>query len=245
MATSEHTINDAIAQILRKSRFSWLDSNIVKSENTSQLTGNSKRPDILITEPGVSPVVIENEVMPATKVEAEARERLGHTLKEDGKRILSSIAIRTPLQLRDLAGTSLAENLQTADDIEFALFTGSNEEDCVRWPLEGWLKGSIADLSVVAQAATVPPAIVEAAADQLMLGVQQGAGQLAGIEKKFQPALDRIAKALCQEDSEQTRRMAVTILANAFMFHVSFFLRLLLIFSCFRNQNLFGGAVMR
>ena len=221
MATTEPTINDAIAQILRTTRHSWHNPNIVKSENTSQLTGNSKRPDILITEPGVSPVVIENEVMPAVKVEAEALERLGHELKENGKKILSSIAIRTPLRLRVLAGTALAEDLRTADDIEFALFTGASDKDYVRWPSQGWLKGSIADLSVIAQAATVPPAVVEAAADQLMLGVQQGAGQLAGIEKKFQPALDRIAQALCQEDSEQTRRMAVTILANAFMFHAS------------------------
>jgi hypothetical protein len=115
----------------------------------------------------------------------------------------------------------LADDLRTAGDIEFALFTGASDQDYVRWPLQGWLKGSIADLSVIAQAATVPPAVVEAAADQLMLGVQQGAGQLAGIERKFQPALDRIAQALCQDDSEQTRRMAVTILANAFMFHAS------------------------
>lgn len=221
MATTEPTINDAIAQILRTTRHNWHDPKIVKSENTSQLTGNSKRPDILVTEPGVSPVVIENEVMPAVNVEAEALERLGHTMKENGSRILSSIAIRTPFRLRNLAGTALAEDLRAADDIEFALFTGASDQDYIRWPSQGWLKGSIADLSVIAQAATVPPAVVEAAADQLMLGVQQGAGQLAGIETKFQPALDRIAQALCQEDSEQTRRMAVTILANAFMFHAS------------------------
>jgi hypothetical protein len=72
---------------------------------------------------------------------------------------------------------------------------------------------------VLTQAATVPPAIVESAADELMLGVTQAAGQLAGIEKKFPAALTRIAEALCQEDSDQTRRMATTILANAFMFH--------------------------
>jgi hypothetical protein len=221
MATTEHTINDAIAHILRHTRYSWQAPNIVRSENTNMLTGNSKRPDILITEPGVSPVVIEHEVMPAAKVEVEAIERLGHSLKENGKKILSSIAIRTPLRLRDVDGTALAEDLQAADDLEFALFTGSSEAEAVRWPSEGWLKGSIADLSVIAQAATVPPAVVEAAADQLMLGVTQGAGQLTGIETKFKPALDRIAEALCQEDSEQTRRMAVTILANAFMFHAS------------------------
>ena len=162
MATTEHTINDAIAQILRNTRHSWQSPNIVRSENTGTLTGNTKRPDILVTEQGVSPVVIENEVLPAVTVESEAMERLGHTLKENGKRILSSIAIRTPSRLRSLAGTALSDDLQLADDLEFVLFTGSSDTDAVRWPSEGWLKGSIADLSVIAQAATVPPAIVEA-----------------------------------------------------------------------------------
>jgi hypothetical protein len=166
-------------------------------------------------------VVIENEIMPATKVEAEALERLGHTLKANGKKILSSIAIRTPLRLRQLDGVALAADLAGATDIEFALFTGESQETAVRWPSAGWIQGSIADLSVIAQAATVPPTVVEAAADKLMQGVNQAAGQLAGIETRFQPALQRMAEALCQQDSEQTRRMATTILANAFMFHAS------------------------
>jgi hypothetical protein len=192
---------------------------VVRSENTGTLSGSNKRPDILITEFGVSPVVIETEVLPAVTVEPEARERLGETLKENGRRILSAIAVRSPARLRNLAGAALAQEIAAADDFEFSLFTGNAPVGATRWPQHGWMKGTISDLSILAQAATVPPAIVEAAADKLMTGVQQAAGQLAGIETKFPAALDRIARALCQEDSEQTRRMATTILANAFMFH--------------------------
>lgn len=183
------------------------------------LTGSNKRPDILVTEPGVSPVVIETEVLPAITVEMEARERLGETLKENGRRILSAIAVRSPARFRTVAGTALADEVAIADDLEFALFTGDNPNSATRWPRHGWMKGTITDLSILAQAATVPPAVVEAAADKLMVGVQQAAGQLSGIETKFPAALDRIAHALCQADSDQTRRMATTILANAFMFH--------------------------
>lgn len=219
MATTEHTINDAIAQALRPTRHGWHGAGIVRSENTSMITGSNKRPDILIVEPGVSPVVVETEVLPAVTVEVEARERLGETLQENGRKILSAIAVRSPTRFRQAAGTALAQEIASANDLEFALFTGDNSATATRWPLHGWMKGTITDLSILAQAATVPPAIVEAAADRLMLGVQQAAGQLAGIEAKFPAALDRIARALCQEDSEQTRRMATTILANAFMFH--------------------------
>lgn len=219
MATTEHTVNDAIAAALRTTRHGWGAKGVVRSENTATLQGSNKRPDILVTEPGVSPVVIETEILPALTVEAEAIERLGETLRADGRRILSSIAVRSKLKMRTLSGADLAEEVSSTDDFEFALYTGENPLSAVRWPLEGWIRGSIRDLSILAQAAAVPPAVVEKAADQLMIGVQQAAGQLAGIETKNPGALIRMAEALCQEDGVQTRRMATTILANAFMFH--------------------------
>lgn len=219
MATTEHTINDAVAKLLRPTRTVWSGSSVVQSEPLGQLAGNSKRPDILIAEAGVSPVVIENEVLPAVNVEKEAKDRLGQTLKKDGRVILSSIALRTPLSLRSLQDEDLASAIRDTDVLQFALFTGTAPDECVRWPTTGWISGSIQDLSLLTQAATVPPEVVERAAERLMIGVQQAAGQLDGIEAVYPPVLKRIAEALCQEDSEQTRRMAATILADAFVFH--------------------------
>ena len=86
MATTEHTINDAIACVLRETRRAWKDSRIVSSENTGMVRGGNKRPDILIIEPNVSPVVIETEVLPAVTVESEARSRLGEVLNRNGKK---------------------------------------------------------------------------------------------------------------------------------------------------------------
>ena len=184
LATTEHTINDAIAHALRSTRHGWHSHGVVRSENTGTFTGNNRRPDILIVEPGVSPVVIETEVMPAVTVEPEARSRLGETLKENGRKILSAVAVRSPARLRNLAGTPLADEVFKITDLDLALFTGSDPLAAVRWPTHGWMKGSIVDLSILAQAATVPPAVVEAAADRLMTGVQQAAGLLAGIETR-------------------------------------------------------------
>lgn len=219
MSTTEHTTNDAIANALRLTRHGWSATGVVRSENTGTLSGSNKRPDILITEANVSPVVIETEILPAISVELEARERLGEHLNENGRQILSSIAMRSPARFRKIDGTALVNDIATAIDFEFALFTGDNSTGATRWPAHGWIKGSITDLSILAQAATVPPAIIEKAADQLMIGVQSAAGQLAAIEQTNPDALHKIAAALCQQDAEQTRRMATTILANAFMFH--------------------------
>ncbi len=77
MPTTEPTINVAIAEALRHTRRAWLGAGVLKSENTGQLKGNNKRPDILILESNVSPVAIETEVHPAVTVEADATSRLG------------------------------------------------------------------------------------------------------------------------------------------------------------------------
>ena len=92
MTTTEHTINDALAAVLRTTRRAWSQPDIVSSENTGILKHGAKRPDILVAEPNVSPVVIETEVMPAATVEAEAISRLGEQIKSSGRAILSSVA---------------------------------------------------------------------------------------------------------------------------------------------------------
>ncbi|MGA3107726.1 MAG: hypothetical protein ABSD53_24850 [Terriglobales bacterium] len=44
MATTEHTINDALAELPRGTRRAWRDSDIVRSENTGQLKGSTGQP---------------------------------------------------------------------------------------------------------------------------------------------------------------------------------------------------------
>lgn len=219
MATTEHTINDAIAELLRESRRAWRDPRIVKSENTSLLKGSNARVDILVLEPNVSPVAIEIEVMGAPNVEKEAVSRLGEQLRDNGRKILSSIAIRLPARLREEQSEALKNDLAKARDIEMALFTGKSKSDYKRWPYSEWITGSIADLSLLVQSASVPPGIIDEAADQLVNGVTEAAGLLEEMANTHPGSIEKISKQLRQEDGTQTRRMAATILANAFMFH--------------------------
>ena len=117
MPTTEHTINDALAEVLRTTRHLWAAEGVVNSENTGILKRASKRPDILVTEPNVSPVVIESEVMPAATVEVDAVSRLGDQVKLTGRTILSSIALRLPKRLRKKSGAKLAADLREIDDL--------------------------------------------------------------------------------------------------------------------------------
>jgi hypothetical protein len=221
MATTEHTINDALAGRLRETRRAWSAGNVVSSENTGMLVGSNKRPDILLLEPSVSPVAIETEVSPAATVECDAGSRLGELVRVNGRPILSSIAVRLPERLKKRSGASLKKELEDAVDLEMALYTGSNPDNPSRWPQSGWLCGTISDLSILTQSASVPPDVIEQAANQLVEGVSEAAGLIAEMAQGHPGAMEAICRELRQHDDEQTRRMAATILANAFVFQES------------------------
>src|SRR3989304_7425606 len=134
MATTEHTINDALAEVLTQARSLWRYKGVVKSENIDVLKGSGKRPDILITEPNVSPVIVETEILPAISVESDARQRLGDHLSISGLRILSSLAVRLPTRLRDFSGQPLKDEIVTASDFAIALYTGERPEAWCQGP---------------------------------------------------------------------------------------------------------------
>jgi hypothetical protein len=221
MATTEQTINDALAQVLMETRSLWRYKGVVKSENVDVLKGSGKKPDILITEPNVSPVIIETEILPAHSIELDAKQRLGEHLAPSGGRILSSLAVRLPIRLKDLSGQPLKDEILTASAFDIALFTGESPASFMRWPRNGWVRGNVTDLSMLIQSASVPPTVVEEAANKLVEGVSEAAAFLKDMAITHPGAMSKICEELRQQDNEQTRRMATTILANALVFHES------------------------
>ena len=221
MATTEQTINDALAGVLMETRSLWRYKGVVKSENVGVLKGSGKKPDILITEPNVSPIIVETEILPAHSVESDAKQRLGERLAPSGRRILSSLAVRLPVRLKDFSGQPLKDEILNASDFDTTLYTGESPESFVRWPQNGWVRGNATDLSMLIQSAAVPPAVVEEAANKLVEGVSGAAAFLEDMAIAHPGAMKKICEELRQQDSEQTRRMATTILANALVFHES------------------------
>lgn len=218
MATTEHTINDALAGLLRGTRYAWRGRQVVRSENIGLFKESNIRPDIIIAEPRVSPVVIEIEMMPAVTVEADALARLGEKLRTE-QAVLSALAVRLPTRLREKQGRALKKELERANDFEFALYTGRSSDDYTRRPHSGWLIGGLADLSLLAQSAAAPPHLIDLAADILADGVNAVASILDDMALDHPGLIQHIAQTLHQEDGPQTRRMAAIILTNAFMFH--------------------------
>ena len=220
MALSEHTLNDALGTLLQGMRKRWM----VRSEELRTVQGSARRPDLLISEDGAQPLVIEHEIMPAVAVEDEARGRLGLTLRDSGKPVQVVIALRSPKSLAEGKGDAkLHQRWLECDSLEYVLFRKPPREDITRWPVRGWLRGSVRDLALLAQQAARPGEEIDALADILERQIERA-------EKLFTktwPVDNAGAAAMLSEhlrledDGLQTRRMAMAILANALIFQQS------------------------
>ncbi len=216
MATSEPEINIALAEVLDGLRSNWR----VGGEQLGRLQGSHRQPDIIVSADGSAPVIIETEVLPAVTVEDDARVRLGETLIGAHQPIVSVIAARIPFRFRDLSGEQLREALRDVGaGIEYALLSGTSPGEYTRFPEAGWLTGGAADLARLAYQAGIPQHAIEAAADRLEMGVTAASEELSHAIQLRPNVGPWIAERLHQEDGVQTRRMAMTIVTNAIVFH--------------------------
>ena len=219
-STHEHTINVALGEVLGGLRpHSWR----VHAEETRTLQDSSKRPDILIEEASLWPVVIEAERTNHPSAEQDALDRLGKIVNETGKPIESVIALVYPESVLNLSEQALRDELGRTNDLEYALYTrtiGGGEE---RLPESGWLNGSAKDLAMLAHRASMPAPRIERLGGVLEHGIETAANRFTERHGSHWPGElgPDIAKLLGQADDQggQTRRMAMTVLINALIFH--------------------------
>lgn len=200
----EANANNALGALLR----GMLPRSVIRAEHAGLLTGSSGRPDLLITDPGGAPVVIEAEYEPARTVEKEARARLDLQVAGETRPIESAIAVRYPAGLKD--EYELEAPLRKSR-LAFAVF----HADGTRFPETGWLDGSVEELSDLVRVASIPSRAFDRAADLMEQGIEQSSWAF----KDVPGAAPGVARLLGMPDVEQTRRMACAILANAVVFH--------------------------
>lgn len=220
MTLTEHTLNDELGNLLGRMRRRWQ----VQPEPLGVIEGSSQRPDILITEDGALPVIIEHEINPARSVEEEARSRLGLTLKESGREIRVTIAVRSPYSItQGISGAALRRRWLDCDELKYALFRRVRGGDVVRWPANGWLQGTVRDLALLTQQAMRPGDEIDELAEVLERRIEQAA---SAFNSEWPQGDERAAGMLrehlrLEDDGVQTRRMAMAILANALIFQQS------------------------
>ena len=209
---AEQNANNALG-ILLQGMFS---RSRVYYENTRVIVDHpGLQPDILITSPGRSPVVVEAEYMPAYTVEPEARERLGLDVTVDSRPIEAAIALRYPSEISEVS--DLADALKSST-LSYCVFT-QERKDVKRFPESGWLDGSVEDLADLIRLVSVPQWAVDAATEILRKGIDNAAKILDETATSRPETVKDIAARLGMTDVTQTRRMACAIMANAMVFH--------------------------
>ena len=220
MPIIEDQLNGRIATLLGRMAPRWT----VRGENKGAFQGSEEQPDILILQDGAQPVVIENRYLPARNIEGTALNRLGNTLDasvvESSGLINAAIALRSPTTLNECADLDeVDESLRQGITLEYALFTGQSAVDSTRFPKAGFIRGNIRDLAAFAEYSSVPEDAVQRAVRILEEGVEDAASQLRVASELSDDTRLAITEHLKQAYSDQTLKMAATIMINALTFH--------------------------
>ena len=216
--THEQTINTSLAEVLEDLGRGWT----ILSEPVGPIFKEGGRPDILVNKPDGWPIVLEAEVGNHSRAEDEARSRLGKQLVLSATEIHASIAVVYPDELRKHSGAALRKALRSIK-MEYALLTWEADDSISRFPGTGWISGGIADLAILVHRSSIPAWRVEKLADELEFGVKRAEGSFSLVHPRGAGLGQSIANHLGQIDDEdgQTRRMAMTVVTDALIFHAA------------------------
>ena len=175
---TENILNAKLAECLRGKHPNWR----VGAEQTNVFVEKLKQPDIVVSHEGGLTVVVETEYAPAATIETEARERLGHQLKQTGEEIEQCIAVKPPAALRRVEQKELASAVRAARFF-FVVFTTIVDKEelfghTARWPESRWLEGGIDELASCIEIVALSERRVAKGVKILELCVRQAAGYL-------------------------------------------------------------------
>ena len=243
MANSENTITTVFVNILRHMRESWS----INEQITRPFLNATKKPDAIVTEAGRNPIVIEVKIdgdTPNLSGEMQAEAHFGMLLDPSifaeltYNTIENVLRVRMPARFRTMPQDKIESEMQAAEDIAYILLNKpepesetesdqvlyviepepDNEVEPESFPQSGWLRGSVADIATAIRVRATPISKIEAAADLLEKRIEIAAQQLE-IAIKERPSIGtEIETVLFQKAGEQTSRMAMLIVTNAFVF---------------------------
>ena len=218
----ENTITTKLVDILNGMRSTWS-----LAEQTRPFKNNHKCPDVFVTELGRELVAIEVKLdgkSPNTRDEAQAAEHLGEELSPApnmlAEKLTTAMALRVPARFLEVERRNLEQKLRQADDLNYVLLS-ENGSDTNRFPCEGWIKGTVGDVAMALQLGATPNSKIEEAAQLLEHRINQAALLLETTIETRPSIGTAIGKILYQQPGEQTVRMAMLIITNAFVFQSS------------------------
>ena len=208
-ANSERHVNVVLGEILRARHPNWQDA--VYAEQTRILKDASDNSPDIIVDGAVTPIAVETEFYPGSKVMEDAESRLGMRLALSGKRIEHSIACRLPSVLKLVPQSNLKEELEKSI-FEFRILSSESGQEDYIWPENEFCEGNINDLIDCIDVVGLSESLVSRCTKILQEGIEEVQGNVEHCSEEF-------GEILCQEAGLQTNRMAAAIIANALFFH--------------------------
>ena len=211
----EEILNAELGKLLIARHPSWDEGN-VHIDLTETIRGQSGlKIDVLVENPGGQPVAIETKFdAPSVgrALQEQVEDRIGLTIDQTGNVIESGISVVYPAGLTG-AGVTNAK-------LRYAVHQLGEDDTVKRWPEvdDEWVEGSVDDLADAVEVVSLSEKKIREGEELLSNAVQDASSRLEahGKGKAFRTTL---AEVLHQEEGEQTTRMAVAILVNAFVFH--------------------------
>ena len=209
----ERSINVALGEVLHTRNPRWKHS--LSTEQLGVFRDSKAQPDLFLED--VVPIVIETEIEPARTVESDAISKLGLTVDYSGRVMEYAIACRLPEVLRHT--TDLHKSI-AKEQIGYCVLE-KTDNDVDRWPIKGWISGSVNDLADCLEMVRLSERLISESTEILEQAVNKSAHIVLDVDGASSEVSKKLGALLNQEPAVQTIRMAMTILANAFTFHMS------------------------
>ena len=209
----EEALNAKLGELLAARYLSW-DDNEIRSEGLGEIRDSDARIDVLVDDPRGRPIAVEAKFDApnvGTALRKQVESRMGSIIDATGEEIEAGVSVVYP--------TGTTNSTLEGATLRYAVHQLA-EDDAIRWPeQEGeWIEGSVGDLADAIEIVSLSEKRIREGERVLSNGIRDASSRL---EKHRQTSQfgKNLASVLHQEEGEQTTRMAVTIIVNAFVFH--------------------------
>ena len=182
--------------------------------------GPSLRPDLIIKDRDIRPVIIETSFGPRD-ADKDARVRLGCTLIDGGYQVLSVFSVHLDSLFRSLNNSNEVANvLRDGQPLRYALhqlIESDLGKEPRRFPRQGFITGSIFDLLDLVCTEALPQERVEVIASYVAMKVQQAADRVR--DRVDHSVLDGLTAMVHQQTQLNALNTTMVLWLNAILVH--------------------------
>lgn len=210
---AETVLNGKLGELLIARHPRWSERNVFVDATQVLRDHPAEQIDVLVAVGGGQPVAVEAKFRRnASQLKQQVEARLGKVVRVNSLPIETGVSVVYP--------DGLTSGGLEQSSLQFAVHQDQSDGTATRWPErdDEWLSGTVDDLADTVELLSLSERMVREGESRLEDGVRAGSTRLRSLAE-CTDVEDRIGQVLHQEPGEQTCRMAIAILTNAFIFH--------------------------